>query len=101
MFEVQFSSVQSLDQLGRRRDMTDDSAEMLFQSFSAGGPCQQFWHGQGRPLFDVVHPAFLLPTMVLPTLQGVLKDGSGEAVVACDMLEPCRCLNRIGENETG
>ena len=26
--------------------------------FSAGGPCQQFCHGQGCPLFDVVHPAF-------------------------------------------
>ena len=27
--------------------------------FSAGGPCEQIWHGQGCPLFDVVHPAFL------------------------------------------
>ena len=30
---AQFSSVQSLDQLGRRRDLMDDSAEILFQSF--------------------------------------------------------------------
>ena len=33
--------------------------------FSAGGPCEQFWHGQGCPLFHVVHPTFPLPTMML------------------------------------
>ena len=55
--------------------------------FSAGGPCEQFWHGQGCPLFDV-HPAFPLPTTALPTLQSALKDGFGEAVVACNMPEP-------------
>ena len=58
--------------------------------FSAGGPCDQFWHGQGCPVFDVVHPAFPLPIMVSPTLHGVLKDGFGEAVVACDTPEPCK-----------
>ena len=72
--------------------MTDDSAEILFWSFSAGSPCEQFWHGQS--LFDVVHPAFSLPTMALPTLQGVVKDGFGEAVVACDMPEPCKFPSR-------
>ena len=56
--------------------------------FSAGGSCGQFWHGQGCPLFDAVHPAFPLPTTASPTLQGVLKDGFREAVVACDMPEP-------------
>ena len=30
---VQFSSVQSLDRLGRRGDMRDDSEVILFQSF--------------------------------------------------------------------
>ena len=30
---VQFSSFQSLDRLGRRGDMRDDSVEILFQSF--------------------------------------------------------------------
>ena len=76
--------------------MKDDSAEILFQFFSsffsAGGPGEQFWHGQGRPLFDVVHPAFHLPTTASPTLQGALGDGFGEAVVAdvaCDMPEAC------------
>ena len=59
--------------------------------FSAGDPCEQFWHGQGCPLSDVVHPAFPLPTTVSPTFQGAQKDGFGEAVVACDMPEPCKC----------
>ena len=59
-----------------------------FPVFSVGGPCEQLWHGQGCPLFDAVHPEVPLPTMALPTLQGVLKDGFGEAVVACDMPTP-------------
>ena len=42
---------------------------------SAGGPCERLWHGKGCPLYDVVHPAFPLLTMVSPTLQGALKDG--------------------------
>ena len=58
--------------------------------FSAAGPCEQFWHGQGCPVFGVVLPAFPLPTTASPTLQGALKDGFGEAVVACDMPEPCK-----------
>ena len=29
---------------------------------SAEGRCEKFWHGQGCSLFDVVHPAFPLPT---------------------------------------
>ena len=70
----------------------DDSAEILFQdwnwNFSSGGPCEQLWHGQEYPLFDVVPPAFLLPTTASPILQGALKDGFGEALVACDMPEP-------------
>ena len=57
--------------------------------FSAGGPREQFWHRQIRPLFDAVHPAFSLRTTLSPT-QGALKDGFGEAVVARDMPEPCK-----------
>ena len=37
------------------------------------------------PLFDVVHPAFLLLTMALPTLQGAMKDSFEAAITACDM----------------
>ena len=68
--EVEFSAVQSLS-----RDP--------LPVFPARSPCEQFWPGQGCPLFGVVHPAF-----PLPTLQGALKDGFREAVVACDMPEP-------------
>ena len=68
--------------------MTADSAEILFRSFSAGGPCKQYWLGQECSLFDVIHPAYPLPTTALPTLQGALKDDFGEDVVACDMPEP-------------
>ena len=35
--------------------MTDYSAEIIFLH-------GQFWHGQGRPLFDVIHLTFPLPT---------------------------------------
>ena len=61
-----------------------------FSVFSAGGPCEQFWHGQRCPLFDVVHPAFPLPITALPTLQDALKDVLVEAVVECDMPKPCK-----------
>ena len=54
-----------------------------------GSRCEQFWRGQGCPLFDVVHPVFPLPTTASPTLQAALKNGFGEAVVACVLPEPC------------
>ena len=84
---MQFSSVQFLDRLGCRGDMRDDLAEILFQSFLQEALVR---HGQRCPLFDVVHPTFPLPTTALPTLQGVLEDGFGGAVVAFDMPEPCK-----------
>ena len=56
----------------------------------AGSSLEQFWHGQGCPLFDDVHPASLLPITAWPTLQGVQYDVFGEAVVACDMPERCK-----------
>ena len=70
--------------------MKDDSRRDPLPVFSAGGPCLLFWHGQGCPLFDVDRPAFPLPTTASSTLQGTLRDGLGEAVVACDMSEPCK-----------
>ena len=48
---------------------------------------------QGCLLFDVVHPAFPMPTSASPTLQGALKDVFGEVVVACDMPEPSKFLS--------
>ena len=47
----------------------------LLPVFSAGGPCEQFWHGQGCPIFDVVHPEFPLLTTASPTRQDAVKDG--------------------------
>ena len=70
--------------------MRDDSAEILSQYFSAEGYCEQFWHVQGCPVFDVVHPAFPLPTAASHILQGAMKDGFGEAVVVCGMPESCK-----------
>ena len=98
---VQFSTVlRPIGSWGRGGGgMRDDSAEALLQS--QGGPCEQFWHGQGCPLMDVVHPAFPLSTMAPPTLHDALKDGFREAVVACDIPEPCmfpsfdRCQKRF------
>ena len=84
----QFTSVQSLDPLDRRGRHAERLSRDPFPVFSAGGLCRQFWHGQRCPLFDVVHPALPLPTTASPTLQGALKDGFGEAEVACNMPEP-------------
>ena len=48
--------------------------------------------GMGRDVhsFNIVQPAFALLTVAMPTLQGALKDGFGEAVMACGMPEPCK-----------
>ena len=72
---VHFRSVQSLDRLGRQGGHEERFSRDPLPVFSVGGPWEQFWHGQGCPLFDVVHPAFSLPTTASPTLQGALKNG--------------------------
>ena len=41
----------------------------------------------------LVHLSFPLQTASSPTLQGALKDGLGEAVVVCEMPEPCKFLS--------
>ena len=64
-----------------------------FPILPARGHCEQFWSGHGCPLFNVVPPAFPLPTTASPILQGALKDGFGKAVVAFDMPEPCKFLS--------
>ena len=82
-----FSSLQSLGRLGRLGDTRDDSAEIPFQSFLQEALVSR--SGMDRdvhPLFDIVHPAFPLPTTASPTLQGAMQDSFGEAVVACDSL---------------
>ena len=88
-----FSSFQSLDRLDRRRDTRVDSAEILFQSFLQKALVSN--SGMGRNvhslMLSIQHPCHPLPTTASPTLQGALKDGFREAVVACDMPEPCKC----------
>ena len=69
--------------------MTDNFSRDPVPVFSTEGHRELFWHGQGCPLFDVVHSAFSLPTAASPILQGTLKDVLREAVVACAMAEPC------------
>ena len=66
-FSVQFSSVPWLIELsgGHEGRMSSDPLPV----FSGGGPYKQFWHGQGCPHLDDVHPAFPLLTTVSPTLQ--------------------------------
>ena len=86
--EVQFSSVPR--PIGSSGGHEGRFSRASLPVFSAGGPSEQFWHWQRCPLFDVVRPAFPLPAMASPTLQGALKDGFGEAVVAYDMSEPCK-----------
>ena len=54
------ATVQFRDQLGPQGDLRDSPVVIPFQSFSTGlgGHREHFWHGQGCPLFDIVHPAF-------------------------------------------
>ena len=87
---LRFSSVQSLDRQGRRRDMRNDSAEILFQSFLQETLLSTVGMWAGVSTLGFVKPAFSLPTIPSSTLQGALKDGFGEAVMACDMSEPCK-----------
>ena len=90
---VSFSSVQSFDRLGRRgrrggRGIRDDSAEIVFQSFMQR---RSLWAVLARAGMSTLRccPSIISST-ASPTFQGALKDGFGEAVVACDMLEPCK-----------
>ena len=86
---VQFSSVQSLDRFGRRGDMRDDSAEILFQSFLQEALVSS--SGMGRDVHSLMLSSSIsLPTTASPTPQGLLKDGFGEAVMACDTPELCK-----------
>ena len=81
------------DRLSRRGDMRKDSAEIFFQSFlqEALGSSSDL---QRCPLFDIIHLAFPLRTTASPTLQGALKDGFREAVVACDIPEPWKLMRK-------
>ena len=91
-WENWISSIQSFDRLGSREGGRGGHAGRFkgdpLLVFSARLPCEQFCHGQGCPLFVVVHRAFPLPTTASSTHQGALKDGFGEVVATCDRPEP-------------
>ena len=63
--------------LGGRKGTRDDSAEILSQSSLQKklGHREQFRHGQGRPLFDVMHPVFPLPTLLYTRVKKKKKKG--------------------------
>ena len=68
----QFSSVQSLDRVGRVGDMREDSAEILFQPFLQVALVSS--SGMDRDVHSLVDPAFPLLTTASPTLQGALEE---------------------------
>ena len=68
---VQFSAVPQ--PIGSSKVYVGRFSGDSFPVFSAEGHCEQSCQGQGCPLFDVVHPAVPLSTMVSPTLPGGLK----------------------------
>ena len=70
--------------------MREDLAEIFFQSFLWEAVASN--SGMGRDVHSLmlaIQHYFPLPTAISHRLQGALKDGSGEAVVTCDMPEPC------------
>ena len=85
---VQFSSVQSLDRLGRREDLTGDSADILLQSLLQKAIVSSSDMDREVHCLMLSIQRFILPNTALPTLQGALKAEFGETVVACDMPEP-------------
>ena len=66
-------------------NMRDDSAEILFQYFLQEALVNSY--GMGRNVHSLMLSIHVSSASL--TLQGVLKDGFGEVVVARDMLEPC------------
>ena len=83
------SSVQFLDRFGRRGDMRHDSAaEILFQSFLQEALVSS--SNMGRDVHSLILSIQQFICRPRPALQGFLKDGFGEAVVECDVPEPCK-----------
>ena len=66
--------------------MRDDSAEILFQSFLRDNILCSSGMGRDVRSLTLSIQRFLCRPRSFPTLPGGLKNGFGEAVVACDML---------------
>ena len=73
--------------------MTDDSGDILVRSFLQEALVSS--SGMGRDVHSLmfIKHSFSLLTTALPNLQGALKDGLGEAVMAYDTPEPCKLLS--------
>ena len=72
--------------------MRDDSAELLFQSFLLAILVSS--SGMGRDVQSLMFSISISSAdHSITHLRGALKDGFGEAVVACDMPEPGRFLS--------
>ena len=92
-----FSSIQFLDRLASRGDITDYLEELFFQCFLQESTVNS--SGMGRDVNSLTLSIQYLPllTTVSPTLQGALTNGFGEVVVKCSMacswLESCTFLS--------
>ena len=69
--------------MGCQRDMRDDSAEILVQSFLREAIVSS--SGMDREVHSLTssHPAFALSTAASSTLLGAMKVGFGKSVVTC------------------
>lgn len=93
---VLICSVRSLDQLGHQGGHVGQFSRDPLPLFSAGSHHEHhhehFWHGQGYPLFNAVHPIFADHGVVhIRCAYGFgfgREDGLGEVVKANDMPEP-------------
>ena len=88
---VQFSLVQFLNQLGCRGNMTDDSAEILIQSFLQEAPASESGMDRDVRSSMLSTQSFLRRPWRRPPSQVPRRMCFGEAVVACDMQEKLDC----------
>ena len=73
--------------------MKVDSAEILFQPFLRKAIVSSSDTGKYVHSLTLSIQHFLCRPRRRPSLEDALKDGFGEAVVACDMSEPCKFLS--------
>ena len=87
LYKQRFSSVQSLDRLDRLGDRTDDSAEILLQSFLQEALVSSSGMDRNVRFLRCCPSSISSANHGVATLQSALKDNFEEAVVKCDMSE--------------
>ena len=102
-FSIGAGQVKSVPQLTELREDTRDASvkQNSFSVFSAEGHREQFRHGQGRPVSDVIHRAFPPVTTTSPSLLTALQDDRKTGLSCCvtcrDQLRvTCRDQLRLG-----